>query len=58
MGQQIKIKACPFCGWHDAEIDEINMGCFAVVCPDCEAIGPVSRISLEDAIGEWNKRKG
>ena len=40
-----KVLACPFCGFDDVQLDEVDMGCFAVCCPECECIGPVSRMS-------------
>lgn len=56
-----EIKPCPFCGWHDVELDEIDRQCYAVCCPDCEAIGPVSRHpdpfkGQHAAIAKWNRR--
>ena len=56
--QNITIQPCPFCGYDDVEIDEINMAVYAVICPDCECIGPAIRESLEHAVDEWNKRAG
>ena len=50
------IYRCPFCGHEDVEIDEIDMGVFSVICPECETIGPASRVSVEDAILKWNWR--
>lgn len=48
------INSCPFCDYEDVEIDEVDMGCYAVCCPECECIGPVSRQSVEEAISKWN----
>lgn len=53
----IQVKPCPFCGQDDVEIDEIDLRCFAVCCPDCECIGPVVKTTVEDAIEMWNKRQ-
>lgn len=58
-GEEIRMNApvvmpCPFCGHDDVELDEVDVGCFAVCCPECEAIGPVSRESIEAAIALWN----
>lgn len=50
----ITIHTCPFCGHDDVELDEVDLRCFAVCCPECEAIGPISRENIEDAIGKWN----
>lgn len=49
------VMPCPFCGHDDVEIDEVDRGCFAVCCPECEAMGPVSRICVENAIEGWNR---
>lgn len=51
----ITVMHCPFCGHDDVEIDEVDIGCFAVCCPECEVIGPISRENIEDAIGKWNR---
>lgn len=50
----LKVLACPFCGYDDVELDEIDRECFAVCCPECECIGPVSRLNIEEAIELWN----
>lgn len=51
----IVIKNCPFCNWHDVEIDETGPGEFAVCCPECETIGPVA-YDVNDSIKRWNER--
>lgn len=51
----ITIHPCPFCGHDDVELDEVDLRCFAVCCPECEVIGPISRESVEDAIVKWNR---
>lgn len=51
----VVIKNCPFCNWHDVEIDEIDMGRFSVCCPECETIGPVAN-DINAAIRSWNNR--
>lgn len=51
---KIIIHACPFCDHDDVELDEVDVKCFAVRCPECEAIGPISRENIQDAIGKWN----
>ena len=48
------IAPCPFCGYDDVEIDEVDVLRIAVNCPECECIGPVSRIGVEEAIDAWN----
>ena len=49
----IVVNDCPFCGWHDVEIDEIEPGRYAVDCPECECIGPFADTQL-GAIDAWN----
>lgn len=51
----IVILPCPFCAFDDVEIDEIDMGIYAVCCPECETIGPSGK-SVPLAIDHWNKR--
>jgi len=53
----IEVKACPFCGWGDVEIDETGPGRYQVACPECEAIGPASEVSPQGAIMYWNLRQ-
>lgn len=48
------ILPCPFCGYHDVEIDEIEIGSYAVDCPDCRCIGPYGG-DIMGAIREWNR---
>ena len=50
------INKCPFCGFDDVEIDEIDIRIFAVVCPECECIGPIAP-EVMTAIEQWNRRK-
>lgn len=58
---EVEVKPCPFCGFKDVEIGEVDLGCYAVDCPECECIGPIVRtsdgdlIGMESAIEEWNK---
>ena len=52
----MNVNPCPFCLHDDVEIDEIAPGRFAVTCPECECIGPVSEVSAEGAIMAWNVR--
>jgi len=53
------IDPCPFCGYADIEIDEIEIGIIAICCPECMAIGPHQdgSQSVELAIQKWNQRK-
>lgn len=57
-----EIHNCPFCGYGQVELDEIEPGRYAINCPDCECIGPFSDASLshdqavKSAIGKWNRR--
>lgn len=50
----ITIHPCPFCGWHDVEICEVEPGRIAIDCPECECIGPFAD-SVDDAAAKWNK---
>ena len=50
----IIIHACPFCDHDDVVLDEVDVKCFAVCCQECEAIGPISRENIEDAISKGN----
>lgn len=50
----IVIHDCPFCGYSDIEIDEVELGTFAICCPECQAIGPHGA-QVMDAITAWNK---
>jgi Lar family restriction alleviation protein len=53
----ITVLPCPFCGYHDVEIDEIDMGICAVLCPECQTIGPHEDTpTAEAAISAWNRR--
>ena len=49
----IHVHNCPFCGYHDVEIDEVGPGEIAVVCGDCQCIGPVAG-DVAGAIKLWN----
>ena len=58
--EEMKIKPCPFC-----EAIPVNESvCFGangswVVCPQCEAAGPiVEGKATQAAIKAWNERKG
>ena len=47
------IHACPFCGHDDVEIDEVGVTEYAVTCPECRCIGPITG-DIMGAIGAWN----
>lgn len=49
------IAPCPFCGFNDVEIDEVVISEFAIDCPECRAIGPITG-SVMEAINLWNVR--
>lgn len=49
----IEILPCPFCGYRDVEICEVEPGRIAIDCPDCECIGPFAD-SVEEAAKLWN----
>lgn len=53
----IEIHPCPFCGYDDIEIDEVDTGRFAVCCPECQCIGPINDKDTDGAIAQWNARK-
>lgn len=44
---------CPFCSFDDVQIDEVRQKEFAVICPECEAIGPI-KASITTAVDAWN----
>ena len=48
------ILPCPFCSHDDVEIDEVGICEYAVDCPECRAIGPITG-SVMEAINEWNR---
>lgn len=50
----ITINPCPFCGYHDVEICEVEPGRIAIDCPDCECIGPFAD-TAEGAAALWNE---
>jgi Lar family restriction alleviation protein len=55
---------CPFCGHDDPELDEIDLRCYAVICPDCGAQGPIVKglpgedpiENQHEAAAAWNRR--
>lgn len=62
---------CPFCGFKDiggehCEMDEAQGTKWGgVVCPSCEARGPLVRTNyyafgpwIDEALAEWDKREG
>jgi hypothetical protein len=56
-----KIEPCPFCGDGDPQIDEVEMGVWAIVCP-CGCTGPIEKFDQgaaqppAKAIELWNRR--
>lgn len=55
---KIVVLPCPFCGFDDVEIDEIDVGVHAVTCPDCGTTGPHpdgDSASGIQAIDHWNR---
>lgn len=50
----LTVHNCPFCGHDDVEIDEVGPAEYAVTCPECRAIGPISG-DIMGAIAAWNK---
>jgi len=53
---RISVGPCPFCSSDNADIEEIVRHVFAVVCRQCEAMGPTIRLSAYRAIEAWNTR--
>lgn len=49
----ITIRPCPFCGHDDVEIDKTGIAEYAVCCPECRAIGPITGHIME-SIAAWN----
>jgi len=49
--------ACPFCGNPDPEVDEVDVGTYALCCQDCGALGPRSTTSPADALHRWRTRR-
>ena len=47
------ILPCPFCGFIDVEICEVEPGRIAIDCPECECIGPFAD-SVDEAAELWN----
>ena len=47
------VSGCPFCGYDDVQIDEVDISQFAVTCPDCMATGPL-RNDVMLSIADWN----
>lgn len=50
----ITVNDCPFCGQADVEIYEVSTYEFAVECPECRCIGPIT-YDVMSAIAAWNK---
>jgi len=56
-------RPCPFCAHAHIEIREVTVQgtrVFVVVCPECNAMGPVSLAgeTADDALYRWNLRFG
>jgi Lar family restriction alleviation protein len=56
-----KLKPCPFCGSDNVQgmiggDDSSTDAEFCVTCWDCHAFGPVSFVSLDEAVEKWNER--
>jgi len=49
----LTVNPCPFCGHDDVEIDEVSIAEYAVDCPECRAIGPITSTVME-SITRWN----
>ena len=54
-----QLKPCPFCNGTNLSVDDISPRVWAVVCEDCDTIGPnpVAQ-DQERAVELWNKRPG
>ena len=53
------LRACPFCGNREIEIDHLgneDRSFFVANCRTCQADGPISRTE-DDAIDLWNTRR-
>lgn len=56
MEHKYKLDPCPFCGaeiYSDC-LEEVTPGRWSVVCPECEAGGPIV-FNKQKAIDKWNK---
>ena len=56
-------RPCPFCAHERIEVRELVVDgarVFAVICPECNAIGPASMPGEDriDALHRWNLRLG
>lgn len=49
-------QGCPFCGHPTPVVDEVDTHVWAVCCIGCEATGPLSRVSDDDALTLWAQR--
>lgn len=51
------LKPCPHCAYDDPEYDsDVWPKEFAVICPNCGAIGPVGD-DMDQAAVLWNQRR-
>lgn len=48
------IHPCPFCGYDDVSITEVEPGRIAIDCDNCQCIGPFAD-TVEEASALWNK---
>lgn len=54
----LNARRCPWCWGSKLWVwDRGVPGWFAISCsnPECAATGPLSRISVEDAVARWNR---
>lgn len=49
----MNIMPCPFCDNEDVEVCEVELGTFAIDCPECQCLGPFAD-DIETAILRWN----
>jgi len=54
---EIKLENCLFCGgsFMNHAAQKLPSGLFAVLCEDCDAMGPLAHTEAE-AIAAWNQR--
>jgi Lar family restriction alleviation protein len=55
MSESAPLSPCPFCGAPDAGSIEADGDAWAMVCPDCGAIGPMGA-DEDEARQRWNRR--
>ena len=47
---------CPFCGSDFVAVSQMSELTHVVICEKCEAQGPKSRLTMEEAARLWNER--